>query len=326
MVKRRQLPDTAAALPEVHAEKTECQKLNPRLIFECEAKATRPITILHKKSEWNAIDPRNQVNFYRTFRCFLEDDRTVRSYHDDNPVWQEQEIRPGSRCLECATKLPDILWSWVEGKKEQSNINKSNWGTEKDENDEEENDSEGDAEVEPEDAGEDEAAGENLVASDDETDSSSEDSSDVDRMEDGEDAQDDDAEHGAVNVGKHIPVESPEEAHQYEMTLKNRPQGIQAAFSIANSIEGGNKLTFMVRIVPEPLIHRATALLKFSEETEENPIEEGITTEWALVTDSKKHSRQSLKPFILKRTQNHPVQYHNQTTGASEISNSFRNN
>jgi hypothetical protein len=310
MIQHRQLPDTAAALHEIHAENTDCQKLKPWLIFEYEAKTTRPINVLHKQGEWNAINPRNQVNFYRTFRCFLEGDRTVQPYHDDDPVWQEQKVRPGSRCLEYAPKLPDILWSWVEGRKKQSSAKKSYRGTEKDEKDEEDDDGEEDAVVEPEDAEEGEAAGENLVASDNETYSNSEESSDnedesdLEGMENGEDAQGGDAENRemAANIGKHIPVESPEEAHQYETALKNRPQGIQAAFSIANSTEGFNNLTFMVGIVPETLIHRATALLKFSEGMEDIAEEEDITTEWALTTVSNEHSRQSLKPFVLEST------------------------
>jgi SNF2 family DNA or RNA helicase len=99
-----------------------------------------------------------------------------------------------------------------------------------------------------------------------------------------------------TKISKYVPVEDPEEAHEYEIALKIRPLGIKAAFKISLGTNETSKLEFCVGILPETLIHQAVGLLTSSDTSED------VTTDWAFVTDDTPNPRQILESFSLKDT------------------------
>lgn len=91
--------------------------------------------------------------------------------------------------------------------------------------------------------------------------------------------------------GKAFPCEEPLAATAYEGNMKSRPPAFTAKFQITN--EG--KLSLIVGINPQTLIHRALALL---------PCLSTTSVSWRLVTDDVTYPNASLKELTVKDNKN----------------------
>lgn len=94
-----------------------------------------------------------------------------------------------------------------------------------------------------------------------------------------------------VRKPRQIPFEDPEEASKYELALKGRPTPFEVMFRIQGSEnpEVLGRMTFMIGIGPETLVHRAVSHLASDGNFKD------MTGSWRLTTNASSTTGQNLK-------------------------------
>ncbi|KAF4618425.1 hypothetical protein G7Y89_g14878 [Cudoniella acicularis] len=96
-------------------------------------------------------------------------------------------------------------------------------------------------------------------------------------------------------VGKQLPFEDPQDASDFERSMKARP----APFKTFYRINSDDKLEFFVSIDPVALAHRAVAKLDVKDSAYPDDIGK-VSTSWRLVTDSISVPKGKFEALVLK--------------------------